>query len=544
MADPVLHIKDAYFFEVPKVLWKRDFKSKDDVAKVSTVWVELDDQFQDYEFHNQYHALEKLGVELPSEHDAHHDWHAWVHPHDDHHGHDDHGHHSPHEGKPFDEFLKSNVEEREAEFAAWKKQQIDQASAKSVAERSEDVRDAKKLKYTDFKKSQEFVAGDYDSFVEKMLLDPAFPGQWEEAKLAAADVAGFVKDETEATQWSTEKLAGYSSNLSGKILIPQPFGRLRNLHEAESGITITKYMIVEVAVALIIAILFSWLARRVISGGAPKGRMWNFLEVFVVFIRDQIAVPAIGDGHHDEHHGEAHGHAEHGKAHGHHVDAGGHAVLNTAHGPHDPGHGHDAVGHGHVPAKKGHAAHISPAKKFTPLLCSIFFFILGCNLAGMLPWIGSPTAVFGVTLAMAGVTLATVFVSGMIQFGFFGFFANQIPTMDMPWYMAIVLKPAIFLIEFGGLLIKHGVLAVRLLANILAGHLVLLAIMGLAFGAAAASQFVGENGEVGVTWYITATIAVVGCAVLSVLELFVAFLQAFVFTMLSALFIGAAVHKH
>lgn len=187
---------------------------------------------------------------------------------------------------------------------------------------------------------------------------------------------------------------------------------------------------------------------------------------------------------------------------------------------------------------------MSPAKQFTPLLCSIFFFVLGCNLAGMLPWIGSPTAVFGVTLAMAGVTLLTVFVSGMIQFGFLGFFANQIPTMDMPWYMAMVMKPMIFVIEFGGLLIKHGVLAVRLLANMLAGHLVLLAIMGLAFGATAASQFVQPEGGVGVTWYITATIAVVGCAVLSILELFVAFLQAFVFTMLSALFIGAAVHKH
>jgi F-type H+-transporting ATPase subunit a len=543
MADPVLHIKDAYFFEVPKVLWPRDFKSKADVARVSTVWVELDDQFQDYEFHKQYKALKEAGVELPPEQQANHDWQAWVHPHDDHHGHDDHGHHSPNEGKPFDEFLAAKVEARKAQFAEWKKSEL----AKAKAERSDSARD---LTYAEFKKSSAFTADPYDSFVDKMLLGTAeaqkeWKKQWEDIKLKAADVQGFVADTSEATQWSEQKLAAYSSNLSGKILIPQPFGRLRNLHEAESGITITKYMIVEVGVALIIAILFSWLARRVVSGGPPKGRLWNLLEVFVVFIRDQIAVPAIGDGHHDEHHDGAHGHGEHAAApQGHHVDASGHAVLNAAHASHDPGHGAADHDHGHTHSKKGHAAHISPAKKFTPLLCSIFFFVLGCNLAGMLPWVGSPTAAFGVTLAMACVTLTTVFVSGMIQFGFFGFFANQVPSMDLPTSMAIILKPAIFLVEFGGLLIKHGVLAVRLLANILAGHLVLLAIMGLAFGANAAAQFIGENGEVGFSWWITATIAVVGCAVLSILELFVAFLQAFVFTMLSALFIGAAVHKH
>ena len=188
--------------------------------------------------------------------------------------------------------------------------------------------------------------------------------------------------------------------------------------------------------------------------------------------------------------------------------------------------------------------HVDQATRFTPLLCTIFFFVLGCNLSGMIPWVGSPTAVFGVTFALAMVTLTTVFVAGMLQFGFFGFFANQVPTMDMPLYMAVVLKPAIFLIEFGGLLIKHIVLSIRLLANMLAGHMVLLAIMGLAFGATAMLQFVQADGSVGVSWWITATIAVVGSALLSVLELFVAFLQAFVFTMLSALFIGASVHKH
>jgi F-type H+-transporting ATPase subunit a len=116
--------------------------------------------------------------------------------------------------------------------------------------------------------------------------------------------------------------------------------------------------------------------------------------------------------------------------------------------------------------------------------------------------------------------------------------------MDLPVYMAVVLKPVIFVIELGGLLIKHGVLSVRLLANMMAGHMVLLAIIGLAFGATAASQFVLPNGDVSPMWWVAAICSVVGCALLSLLELFVAFLQAYVFTLLSALFIGAAIHKH
>ena len=102
----------------------------------------------------------------------------------------------------------------------------------------------------------------------------------------------------------------------------------------------------------------------------------------------------------------------------------------------------------------------------------------------------------------------TVIVAGMLQFGFVGFFLNQIPGMDLPWYMAIVIKPMILAIELLGLCIKHGVLAVRLLANMVAGHLVILGIMGLAFGAEAALAF--SAGEPGWQWGLTAVIAVVG----------------------------------
>jgi F-type H+-transporting ATPase subunit a len=126
-------------------------------------------------------------------------------------------------------------------------------------------------------------------------------------------------------------------------------------------------------------------------------------------------------------------------------------------------------------------------------------------------------------------------VYGVRRFGIFGYFANQIPAMDLPLIMAVFLKPLVFLIELLGLLIKHSILSIRLLANMVAGHIVLLSIMALAFSLEGASSS---------AWPLTAVISIVGSTLLSCLELFVAFLQAYVFTFLSAMFIGAAIHQH
>ncbi len=124
---------------------------------------------------------------------------------------------------------------------------------------------------------------------------------------------------------------------------------------------------------------------------------------------------------------------------------------------------------------------------------------------------------------------------GSVKFGPIGFWTNQVPSMDLHWAVGILIKPMLWLIEVLGLLIKHSVLAVRLLANMVAGHIVLLGIMGLAFSLEASfSDY----------WWIAAPISVIGSTLFSVLELLVAFLQAYIFTFLSALFIGAAVHHH
>jgi F-type H+-transporting ATPase subunit a len=310
-------------------------------------------------------------------------------------------------------------------------------------------------------------------------------------------------------------LEQFNRAMDGKILIPQPFATLENLFSVKSGFGISKFMILEVALAAILFFLFTRLARMLASGEPPQGRFANLFETFILFIRDQVARPAI-DSHDDHGHGGHDGHGGHGEhGHGLQVQGGQAAAL--------------------AQAQAQAQAQAHEGDRFVPLLLTIFFFVLGCNLLGMLPWAGSPTASFSVTLALAGVTLATVVIAGMMKFGVLGFFVNQVPSMDLPLPLAIVLKPMIFAIEMLGLLIKHGILAVRLLANMVAGHLVLLGIMGLITAAATATLG---------TWATVTSISVVGSALFSLLELFVAFLQAYIFTFLSALFIGAAVHHH
>lgn len=268
-------------------------------------------------------------------------------------------------------------------------------------------------------------------------------------------------------------MAEVNESLTGKILIPQPPGaRLKNLYEPEKGsFGITRFMVLEFVVAILMFVVLTQYARRMSQGQLVKGRFWNMVDVFVDFIRKGIVHAAMG-----EHDGD----------------------------------------------------------KFVPFIGTMFFFILGCNLFGMLPWCGSPTGEFGVTIALAVSVLLCGMIAGMLKLGFFGYWGNQIPAMDLP-IIFFPVKVMLWVIEVMGLFIKHGVLAIRLLANIVAGHLVLTSIMAIAATAGAYSV---------AQWLPAALIVVPGCALLGVLELFVAFLQAFVFCFLASLFIGAAVHHH
>jgi F-type H+-transporting ATPase subunit a len=484
MANPVLHIKDSYYFEVPKMLYPVEFDSLQDFTGAYETWVSLDEDYQEWHFRRVYELLEKqrdkvvdeqqihLALGLDSPEDVYKLWRQWQHA--------DHANF----GKPFDEFLEATYERHVQEHALWK--------AALLKEREQERDEAKKSgAHFDKDLYTETQEADLDKYLNAEKPDlrqfsqwrnnPQNAETWKAIRREANDVSAFLKYCREnKLEWKQEKLDAYNYHLSGKILIPQPFGKLRNLYERHPAnhwyeLCISKFMIIEVVVALIIIAAFSWLGRKVASGGAPKGKLWNLLEAMVVFIRDQVAEPAIG--HHDAH-------------------------------------------------------------RFLPYLWTLFFFVLGCNLMGLIPWAGSPTGTFGVTLSFAMLTLFVSVSSSMARFGFFGFFKNLVPHMDVSILIKVFIFPMLLLIEGAGLLIKHGVLAIRLLANMVAGHLVLLAIMGIAFSTEAVARMTGLQ------WGIAAVISIAGCTALSLLELIVAFLQAYIITFLSAMWIGMVLHEH
>jgi F-type H+-transporting ATPase subunit a len=262
---------------------------------------------------------------------------------------------------------------------------------------------------------------------------------------------------------------------------------------------LTKFMVLQTVAAVFVLWVFRGLAKRIASGEPAEGAWWNFWESMALFIRDEVVRPTIGEGHHD--------------GHGHEGD------------DHHGGHGH----HGH--AKIAVAGH--PADKYLPYVWSCFFYVLICNLLGAFPWMGSATGHIWVTAVLGVWTLVVVIFYGSCELGFMGFWKALCPPMELPFVLKIGLVPMIWVIELVGLLIKHGVLAVRLFANIMAGHTVIATILGFI-------AVVGHSDLV----YLVAPASVFGQVAIGMLELFVAFLQAYIFAFLAALFIGTAVHPH
>jgi len=163
-------------------------------------------------------------------------------------------------------------------------------------------------------------------------------------------------------------------------------------------------------------------------------------------------------------------------------------------------------------------------------LLTVFFLLLGANLLGLLPWGATATANIAVTGAMALVSLIVIEISGMRSLGLKGYLGTifflppGLPTLLKP-VMLVIMTP----IEIIGKLAKPFALAVRLFANMTAGHVVVLALIGL--------TFFFKSYTVGVAASVMAT-------GIMLLELFVAFLQAFVFTLLTSVFIGLMRAEH
>jgi len=164
---------------------------------------------------------------------------------------------------------------------------------------------------------------------------------------------------------------------------------------------------------------------------------------------------------------------------------------------------------------KGHEA-------YTGYLLTTFFFILTCNLLGLVPGMATATSAISVTAALALIAFVMIQVAGIRNYGIGGHLKNLVPHGLPPAILPIMIP-----VEILGMLTKPFALCVRLFANMTAGHVVILSLIGLIF----------ILGHVAV-----AAVAVPFALFIYVLELLVAFIQAFIFTLLTALFIGMSAH--
>jgi F-type H+-transporting ATPase subunit a len=233
-------------------------------------------------------------------------------------------------------------------------------------------------------------------------------------------------------------------------------------------LTPTKHLVFLVIAALLTMLTLLYGGAR--AGGAERGvgrgRRYNMVEATVLFLRNEVVKPNIG-------------------------------------------HGYD---------------------KYAPFVITLFFFILFNNLLGLLPYGSTATANISVTAGLAILAFLATEVGGMRALGFKGYLGTIffVPKGMHPvaaWAMGIALAP----IELLGKFTKPFSLAVRLMANMTAGHIVLLALISLIF-------VFGS--------FALAAAPVLMATAIFFLEIFVGFLQAFIFAMLTSVFIGLMQHAH
>jgi F-type H+-transporting ATPase subunit a len=162
-------------------------------------------------------------------------------------------------------------------------------------------------------------------------------------------------------------------------------------------------------------------------------------------------------------------------------------------------------------------------RKWLPFFLTIFFFILTMNLLGLIPGMGTPTSNINFTSAFAIMIFATFNIAGIIKNGPIHYFTNLIPK-GIPFW----LLPLMAIIEFVGLFTKAVALALRLFANLTAGHALIFSLLGLII--------VFKS-------HLAAVPLVPFTLFIYLIEILVAFLQAYIFTLLSGLFIGQAIHQ-
>jgi F-type H+-transporting ATPase subunit a len=168
--------------------------------------------------------------------------------------------------------------------------------------------------------------------------------------------------------------------------------------------------------------------------------------------------------------------------------------------------------------------------RYLPYFLTLFFFIFTANLVGLFPNAAAVTSNISVTAALALCTFGLIQFAGMREQGPLTYVAHICPSGLPAW-----LVPLVFVIEIAGMLAKTVSLCIRLFANILAGHIVSLAFLCMIFIFGAMSPVAG----LGVTF------PAVGLALfVYLMDVLVSLLQAYIFTFLTALFVGGAVHPH
>ena len=311
---------------------------------------------------------------------------------------------------------------------------------------------------------------------------------------ATGHAAAAAQHGAESMQHGVEEAAGHGGaeaapDIGGMLmhhLVDAPYLELPFVGEVHlpsweplhlAGLTIdlspTKHVVFMVLAAILVGVLFISVARvvsRKYTDQAPSG-LANALEAMILYFRDEIVRRNIG-------------------------------------------HGADA---------------------FTPFILTVFFFILTMNLLGLVPWGATATGNLSVTAALAIVSLIVIEISGFFALGPGGyaktiFYAPKGMGPVGTALMLVIMTP----VEFLGKLAKPFALAIRLFANMTAGHTVILSLVGLIF--------VFGNLTIG-RWGVA--VGSVGMSLaMMLLEIFVAFLQAYIFAMLTSVFIGLIRHAH
>lgn len=310
-----------------------------------------------------------------------------------------------------------------------------------------------------------------------------------QAQGAAGQAAGHGAEEAHGSELGAQEMvhhmadAGYIDLAFAEIRLPafDPFHTpaldLGPVHVPglEVDLSITKH-VVFLFLASLLTIVTMWLAarqaRQLRQGEEAPGGFLNAMEAFYLFLRDEVALDNVGRG----------------------------------------------------------------GERFVPLVVTLFFFILYANLLGLVPFGATATSNLAVTAALAFVALVVIEIAGVQELGVRGWIGTVVHAPEgLPWWGKIVMGAIMIPVEFIGKLTKPFALAVRLFANMTAGHLVLLALLGLIL------SYGGFQALTGLT-------AVLGPLLMGLfvmfLEIFVAFLQAYIFAILTAVFIGLIRHAH